>query len=475
MVFSSNLFLFYFLPFVLSGYHLTSKRFQNLFLFFASSLFYIWGGGSQIILLYLYILVNFVIGKELQNDLTKAKSRKALLIAGIGANLSLLIYFKYLSFIIDTLKWIFPYLELRLGSLNGVALPVGISFFTFQAISYLVEIYRKEEIAQKNIIDFGVFLACFPHLVAGPVVRYSDISHELKNRRVSIDLAFDGFLRFSIGLAKKVLIANHLGAVANQVFTLPSLELTTPIAWLGILSYTFQIYFDFSGYSDMAIGLAKMFGFNFPENFQLPYSAKTITEFWRRWHITLSLWFRDFLYIPLGGNRKGEFQTYLNLFAVFFLCGLWHGANWTFAIWGFYHGILLVLERWLRGRWNFELSGTVGNIITFLLVAIGWVFFRAETWKEALHFLHVLFFGAVSGLKSYEFFPFAFYLRPETIFYLIVAFVFSVIDWKQAFKVFNEESNFIWKLKGVMGLSLFLLSAVYLSTSGFNPFIYFRF
>jgi alginate O-acetyltransferase complex protein AlgI len=305
------------------------------------------------------------------------------------------------------------------------------------------------------------------------VVRYSDISHELRQRTVSVELSYEGFVRFSVGLAKKVLLANPLGQVADTVFSLDAGGLTTPVAWLGIIAYTFQIYFDFSGYSDMAIGLARFFGFHFPENFNQPYRARSVTEFWRRWHMTLSRWFRDFLYVPLGGNRKGTARTYANLFLVFLLCGLWHGAAYTFALWGLYHGALLVIERLVKNRTGFEPSGVTGTVYAFLMVTIGWVFFRSDHLGSAFRYLGTLFGRA--GHSAPSLYPFRFYLQNDTLAYLLIAGFVAFVPYQRLVSRMNLASPRVRIAQGTAAMLLLLMATLGLSTSGFRAFIYYRF
>ena len=474
MVFSSNLFLFGFLPIALASYHVTPKRWQNHALFVLSSLFYIWGGGLMILLLYSYIGVNFYVGRLIHRRREQGLEPRVAFMLGIAFNLLLLSYFKYAGFLSHEIERVFASWNLQLDAFHGIPLPVGISFFCFQAVSYLVEVYRGQDRPQARLVDFGLFLACFPHLVAGPVVRYSEISDELRDRKTSIALGYEGFLRFSVGLGKKVLLANPMGALADQVFGLPNAELSTPLAWLGIVAYSFQIYFDFSGYSDMAIGLARFFGFHFPENFNHPYRASSVTDFWRRWHMTLSRWFRDFLYIPLGGNQKGPVRTYGNLFLVFLLCGLWHGASWTFAVWGLYHGVLLVIERLLKDHGGYEPSGLAGTVYTFSMVTIGWVFFRSDDIGFGFHYLGLLF-GQGAGDVSASLYPLRYYLQNDRIVYLVVAAFLSFVPYERLLEGVAQASSGARIAQGTGAMALVLLASLYLSTSGFNPFIYFRF
>ncbi len=341
MVFSSNLFLFVFLPVFLGGLLLTPARFRNGFILLSSLVFYAAGSGELLWILLFSIFWNFVIARFIAR-----KPTKPVLALGITVNLALIVYYKYGNFFWKELAESLSGIGFSLdGPAMSIALPIGISFFTFQATSYLIDVYRRTIKPADTLIGFGMYLANFPQLIAGPIVRYADVADRIRHRPITLEGFTGGINRFCVGIGKKVLLADPTGEIADLVFALPSDELTTPLAWLGVTAYTFQIYFDFSGYSDMAIGLGLMMGFTFPENFDQPYRSRSITEFWRRWHMTLSSWFRDYLYIPLGGNRSGRARTYFNLFMVFFFCGLWHGAAYTFVVWGMFHGILLTFER----------------------------------------------------------------------------------------------------------------------------------
>lgn len=471
MVFSSNLFLFLFLPAVLTLNYLLPGRLRNAFLFLASTFFYLWGAGPVVVPFLLGIAFNYYAGELIVR--TTGRRAKVVLAVTLGANLGMLVYYKYTNFFAEQVRWLLHQAGHEWTPPLKVVLPIGISFFVFQAMTYPIELYQRKEKPAKSLIDLGAYLALFAHLIAGPVVRYSDISRELAHRHIALDRVFYGLRRFSVGLAKKVLIANQMGLVADQMFGLPQASLTPSLAWLGTVCYSFQILFDFSGYSDMAIGMAEFLGFHFPENFDDPYRSKSITEFWRRWHMTLSRWFRDFLYIPLGGNRHGPLRTYLNLFTVFFLCGLWHGASWNFVVWGAFHGLLLTGERVLKNRFGFEPSGTVGNVVTFLLVCVGWVFFRAPDVTAAWGHLQVMF--GLAKTSTPELFPLAHYLTNSAVFYL---FVSVVLCWapREGFRelaVWTRPAG-VW-LVGITSLALIFYSATVLSTVAFNPFIYFRF
>jgi alginate O-acetyltransferase complex protein AlgI len=472
MVFSSNLFLFGFLPLVVSLYFAVPRRFRNHFLFLMSVFFYFWGCGPVIFVYLACLTLNHYAGHWIRN--APGKRARRILAGVLVLDLAVLVYYKYFNFLSDQFSALLGTLSIQWQPAWRVALPIGVSFFVFKAMSYPIEVYRRLETPPRRLVDFGAWLSLFPDFIAGPIVRYSDVSREMFQRTVTLDLFFSGLSRFALGLGKKVLIANRLGFVADRIFGLPLAETTPGLAWLGLVCYTFQIYYDFSGYSDMAIGLGRFFGFHFPENFNQPYRSKNVTEFWRRWHMTLSRWFRDFLWFPLGANRKGALRTYFNLFLVFLLCGLWHGAAWTFVIWGAYYGILLVFELYLKNRWRFEFSGSLGNGYTMLAVVLGWVFFRSPDASSALAYLKVLF-GLAPETNTFLFYSAGYYLEADVIVALTAAILFAWLPVERWEKSSFWESAPGVALTGLTSLSLILLSAVVLSTVGFNPFIYFRF
>ena len=351
MIFASSLFLFLFLPLTLTGYFLIRPNqpyLRNLFLLLMSLIFYAWGEPVYVFLMIGSIIMNYTTGVLLHLQRQKSPrifTEKRILYICIVGNLGLLFYFKYANFFINNLNGILQNLSIPTISYSEIPLPIGICFFTFQAMSYVIDVYRKETDVQFNPINCALYVSLFPQLIAGPIVRYHDVAQQIVSRTVARSQFSSGIQRFIFGLAKKTMLANPLGEVADKIFAVPVHEVTTSMAWLGIICYTLQVYFDFSGYSDMAIGLGRLFGFEFLENFNYPYIAESMRDFWRRWHISLSTWFRDYLYIPLGGNRGSSLRTYLNLWTVFLLCGLWHGASWNFIIWGALHGASLVIER----------------------------------------------------------------------------------------------------------------------------------
>jgi alginate O-acetyltransferase complex protein AlgI len=475
VLFSSNIFIFVFLPAILAIYYLTSivtSRITalNVVLFCFSVFFYFWGNGFTAVILLGSIALNFAHGRLLDPSRAHPR-RKLILIDGVLANLAILFYFKYAGFTYQNLRPILSGLGIALPpDFEPPLLPVGVSFFTFMSTAYLIEVYRTG-LRARSLLDYGLYLSLFAHLVAGPIVRYSELKNEIESRHLSSKALFEGVWRFCIGLGKKVLIADNLAITADAAYGSQPGELTVALAWLGAICYAFQIFFDFSGYTDMAIGIARMFGFHFPENFAQPYRAASITEFWRRWHMTLTRWFRDFVYIPLGGNRRGGVRTYLNLIVVFLLCGLWHGAAWTFVTWGMYHGLLLVMERILSTRFNFQGRGLVGVILTFLLVMVGWVFFRATTLEQSWSYL-----ATMVGRSSHPAatLPISHYLTNSTMFFLLVAAALAFAPAMPTLLPRLPKPLFV-AFRGTAALTILVLSLGYLSDATFAPFIYFRF
>ena len=350
-------FIFIFLPVVLAAYYLLRPAYRNTVLLMASLFFYAWGEPRYLLIMLFTITINYCGAMLIDTYRSRAK---LILCLSILANLGILVYFKYTNFIFENINALFR------GNLEfiHVIMPIGISFYTFQAMSYLVDVYRKDCSVQKNFYDLMLYIVLFPQMIAGPIVKYHDVEQQIKSRETTLEDFSAGLRRFIVGLAKKVLIANSMGAVVERIFTSDTATFSTPIAWLGAVAYTFQLYYDFSGYSDMAIGLGRMFGFRFLENFNYPYISSSITEFWRRWHISLSTWFKEYLYIPLGGNRCGNVRTYFNLFVVFVATGVWHGASWNFVLWGLWHGFFIILERFFS--WHKKECGVMGNIIRHL-------------------------------------------------------------------------------------------------------------
>jgi alginate O-acetyltransferase complex protein AlgI len=469
MVFSSLIFLFSFLPFILVGNFIwKNNRWQNILLFLGSLYFYAWGEKEKVFIMIGSILVNFIVGKLVDSE-NKEIRRKTFLAIGIIVNLGVLLFFKYSEFLVENINLILSIISVNeIKVLRYEKLPIGISFYTFQSISYLIDVYRREVKAQKNFINLGLYIALFPQLIAGPIVRYQEIHDQLKNRIQSLKKFESGVKRFIIGLAKKMLLANPIAFVVDEILILPPDQLSTGLAWVAIAGYSLQIYFDFSGYSDMAIGLGKMFGFDFPENFRFPYIAKSIREFWTRWHITLSVWFRDYLYISLGGNRKNKFFTYRNLIIVFFITGLWHGASWNFILWGLYHGFFMIIERIGFSKILKSLPSFIQHGYTILVVAIGWSLFRIEDFEQLISFEKVLFGSQLNtGVEISE--------MTGVYFWLIFAIAcFAAIPFSsRGQKILQKES--LTPAINLMYLVLFIFTVLDLTNSTYNPFIYFRF
>ena len=469
MIFSSILFTFLFLPIVLGLHFIIPKRFRNLFILFTSLFFYAWGEQVLVLLMIGLVCINYVIGNIMSEFQKKNRERnsKTTLITGLIINLTILGYFKYSHFSIDILSQLGLNLDI-----SKITLPIGISFFTFQSLSYLIDVYRKNIVVEKNLINLGMYISLFPQLVAGPIVRYADISKEILNRNISISQFKIGITRFIVGFAKKVLIANNVGLIADEVFAIAPDELSTSLGWIGIICYSIQIYYDFSGYSDMAIGLGKMLGFNFNENFRHPYMSKSIREFWRRWHISLSSWFKDYLYISLGGNRKGKYWTYANLLIVFIITGLWHGASWNFVVWGMFHGLFLIIERFNITPSFFKLN-IFSRVYTLLVVMIGWVIFRAENLELGIHYITKLF-SFTSGSNNY---PYIF-INNFVLANLLIGIVFSFPVRKLIARKTNsflKNTILVDFLNYSFYILLFIFSITELAHSTYNPFIYFRF
>jgi len=483
LVFSSTVFLFAFLPAVLIVYSATPRALRNLWLLAASLLFYAWGETWFVLVMLASIAVNYLLGLGM-GSFSQPRARRVLLAAGVASNVGLLGTYKYANFIVHNLNAILHGVGMGPVELAPIHLPIGISFFTFQALSYVIDVYRGDAPAQRNPLRLALYIALFPKVAQGPIVRYAHIADQLVKRTLKREDFVDGVRRFIIGLAKKVLIANTLGRPADRIFAIPAGELTPALAWLGAVCYTSQIYFDFAGYSDMAIGLGRMFGFHFLENFSYPYVSQSIREFWRRWHISLSSWFRDYVYIPLGGNRRSAARTHLNLFLVFFLCGLWHGASWTFVIWGMCHGIFMVLERSRIGDWLSRAWRPVRHAYALLVVTTGWVVFRAETLPQAWAMLRAMAgFAAGQGVRYHVWL----YLTPEVMLALVIAVAGSaplapaLTEWRARTIAAHQDAvgraldiGTSFGMAGVFVL-LLVVSAVWLSAGTYNPFIYFRF
>lgn len=475
MVFSSVIFLFLFLPLTLCIHYILPFKFKNLFLFTVSVLFYAWGEGALTLLILLSIGINYLAGLGISFFQNQKPVWAALLLAfAITLNLSVLIYFKYFHFIIENIQR----LGLFTNQLNPyMHLPIGISFYTFHIISYLMDVYRRDTAPQKNPLDLGLYIFLFPQLVAGPIIRYKDISSKIASRFILGEAFWYGVKRFIRGLAKKIILANTLAITADAVFNL-KLQQPASMIWLGAICYTLQIYFDFSGYSDMALGLGKMMGFQFPENFNYPYCARSLQDFWQRWHISLSTWFRDYLYIPLGGNKKGALITYRNLCIVFFITGLWHGSSWNFIAWGMFHGLFLILERIGLKTLLQSCHSVFQRLYTLLIVVIAWVFFRAENLTQALHILKQMFvpqqsenYAAIEQINAYSLFVF--------VLALIVSFKARHYIANRYYNVYTKLQMpfqyLIQSFQFILYMGLFVYCLAELSIGNYNPFIYFRF
>ena len=470
MVFSSITFLIYFLPIFLLLYHLVPHKYKNALILIASIYFYSWGGPKFILVILGTTCLDYFLVKAMNNQKTQSAKTRFLIIS-LCLNLGLLFYFKYCNFFIDNINAAFgtkiTWLE--------VVLPIGISFYTFESLTYVLDVYRGIHKPLKNFWHYQTYILLFPKLIAGPIVRYHEIADQITNREKNYtsSIKLSGFLIFCIGLAKKTIIANTLGIQADAVFKLPPEQIDTIAAWVGALAYSFQIYFDFSGYSDMAIGLGKMMGFKFPENFNNPYTSKSITEFWRRWHMTLGTWMKNYLYIPLGGNQVNNFKLYRNLIFVFLISGLWHGASWNFILWGAYHGLFLVLERLFLIKFYKKIGNWFSLPLTFIIVITGWVLFRNENINQG--------FYIIKQLYSFQFFDGKFTLNNDFLFMASLALLFSFFTITKTTRSFQEKiygeqfSKSSQWLAVSASIILFYISLSFISALDFNPFIYFRF
>ena len=463
MVFSSIVFLFYYLPLVLAVYCLIPKKYRNLWLFVVNLVFYGWGEPVYVLLMVFSICLNYTSGRLIgAYRADRRKKAKAVLFVNTAVNLLLLIIFKYADLLVGS----FNQLCGTALPLPGLSLPIGISFYTFQTMSYPIDVYRGDADVQKDFIRFGTFVALFPQLIAGPIVRYKDIACQLEERTLTTDRFSSGVERFTVGLGKKVLLANNIGALWDAYASASSL--TVSGAWLGALAFSLQLYFDFSGYSDMAIGLGRMLGFEFLENFNYPYISRSITEFWRRWHISLGTWFRDYLYIPLGGNRRGLPRQLLNILIVWALTGLWHGANWTFLLWGLYYAFFLIIEKLFLLK-KLQKSVVLSRIYTLLVVVFGWMLFQLDSVPEVLHYWKAMIGIGVSGLaESRDFYYLGSYLAALT------AGIIGATPLPK--KMFGKlPDRIVYAAKPILILLILVFSTAYLVNSTYNPFLYFRF
>ncbi len=466
MVFSSAIFIFLFLPLVLLCYFLSPRKLKNYVLLFFSLVFYIFGGPKFLLVLLAVVLIDYV-GAIL---IHKTNKKKLFLILTITCNILVLVYFKYTGFFLENVNSIFG---LKI-TIPKIVLPIGISFYTFQAMSYVIDVYRNKVKLQKNFLTLLLYVSLFPQLVAGPIVRYETIEDELNNRKETFNDISEGIKRFILGLAKKVIIANQMGLLADTIFGLN--ELSTPVAILGGIAYMFQIYFDFSAYSDMAIGLGRIFGFKFLENFNFPYISKSITEFWRRWHISLSTWFRDYIYIPLGGNRKGIKRQIINMLIVWLLTGFWHGAEWNFVLWGLYYFIFLVLEKFVLNKFLDKLPNVLKHVYAIVVIYFGWILFRCDSMELLKHYFNALFSFNFSAMSFNEI---LIYLESYYV-YFILAIIFSTpVYYKLVEKISsvkNKKLKLVLDIIHYLGLIvIFIITIMFLAYSSYNPFIYFRF
>ena len=496
MMFSSPIFLFLFFPIVVSVHWFCGHKVRNYFLLLSSLIFYAWGEGRYVVLLLVSIVANYFFGIMIDRYRTPITA-KLILLSALIFNLGILLFFKYAAFFLQTLITLSPFSHNVLSATDSKHLPIGLSFFTFQAIAYIIDVNRELHGSQRNPFKFALFMAMFPKITAGPIIRYSEIEPDLTKRTISFELFVSGVERFIFGLGKKVLLANVLAKAAEPIFLVPGSDLTLGLAWLGIICYTFQIYFDFSGYSDMAIGLGRMLGFRIQENFNYPYISQTITEFWRRWHISLSSWFRDYLFIPLsyalmtekvrsriaqGTDNSAAIRTFGTVAFVFTLCGLWHGANWNFIVWGMLHGVLIAMEGTLFSKLLKKCPRIIRHLYTLMAIMLTWVFFRTATLSSASDYFKALAgFGKGYGTTSYA----AFYLDNEMIFTLMIALVAStpVIQWFKSSLVNVLDLQRMGAMQTVLITSgkvwilsiIFAYSLVALAAGTYNPFLYYQF
>lgn len=468
MLFSSIVFLFTFLSAVMILYYLLPVRFRNVILLLASLVFYAWGEPVYLFLMLLSILFNYFSGLDIARNLQDKRAAKRSLVFNLIINLAVLGFFKYEGFVLDTLNGILPVHI----SYHALPLPIGISFYTFQILSYIIDVYRGNVKVQTNLPNFALYVTMFPQLIAGPIVQYADVDEQLASREVSWTKFGEGSMYFIRGLAKKVLLANTSGMIFTEVSGLAKGNVAVMTAWLGAFAYMFQIYFDFSGYSDMAIGLGKMLGFEFNMNFNYPYVSKSITEFWRRWHISLSSWFRDYVYIPLGGNRVSKIKHIRNLLIVWFLTGLWHGAAWNFVAWGLYYGVILIIEKYLLSPVLDRLPDVVRHIYSIVLVVIGWVLFFSSSFGQAADYIRVMFGAGAHGFADRES---MYLLTSNLILWLILIFGSTpLVHFRYEHMLRSKKWN-TTIINSVVYAALFIVCIAYLVTETYNPFLYFRF
>ncbi len=473
MVFSSTIFLVYFFPAFLLLYWITPVKYKNYTALAASVFFYAWGAPRFIFVVLSVLLIDYYLGNKIYES--EGRKKKVYLLISILVNVGMLFYFKYANFFVDNLNVVLTQLGFTTIGWTRIILPIGISFFTFQEMSYTIDIYRGEHKPLKKFSDYMLFIFLFSHLIAGPIVTYHVLANDIvdRSKKLNNNYRLAGLFRFSIGLARKVLIANTLGEVADSIFDQPIANLSAGDCWLGAIAYTFQLYFDFAGYSDMAIGIGKVLGFDFPENFNNPYVSQSITEFWKRWHITLGQWMRSYLYIPLGGNRVSEYRVYFNLITVFLISGFWHGASWTFVAWGAYHGFFMICDRLFLDKLLAPVGRPVRTALTFLLAVFGWVLFRAETMSQAVHYIYRMLLLKNLHLQTN--------LSARFCFMLAVAGVFSLAAY---YKPWEKKQVWVYQVNHstIMAIGMFLTTILLyvlclsqITATQFNPFIYFRF
>lgn len=461
MVFSSAIFLFVFLPATLFAYYLIHPRYKNCLLLLASLFFYSWGEPKNVFVMLVSILINYVCALLIYKLREKWTTQNLVFVIAILFNIGLLFYFKYIDFAIRNFNFVF---HANLNQKN-IALPIGISFFTFQILSYIIDVKREKVPVQKNPLNLGLYISFFPQLIAGPIVRYIDVNEQIQKRSIDIGKFNNGCRRFMTGFSKKILIADQLAPYINSIFSQHGIS--APCAWFGIIAYTLQIYFDFSGYSDMAIGLGKMFGFDFLENFNYPYISKTVKDFWRRWHISLSQWFRDYVYIPLGGSRVGKIRALVNLFVVWALTGFWHGASWNFVFWGVYYFIFLVLERSKLGRIIEKMPACLQHFYAALVILFGWIFFRESGLKNSLKYVRNLF-----KFESAMWVDFIWNIDIKFVFCIVAGILFSTPIIPVLRKRLGTKSDVVYDISVFV---LFIIAIAFLLGTGFSPFLYFRF
>ena len=467
MLFSSMVFLWIFLPIVFCGYHLLKDQYKNIWLLVASLIFYSWGEPAYIFLMLFSIIVNYLLGIWMD----RYAKKKTVLIVAIIFNLMILGYFKYFSSMMGALNGL---IGKELIQVKTIILPLGISFYTFQIMSYIIDLYRGEIKVQKNIFRLALYITFFPQLVAGPIVKYHDVENQIAHRECTPEKIGYGIKRFIYGLGKKVIISNSIASVVDTIFTNSVDTISTLWVWIGVFLYTLQIYYDFSGYSDMAIGLGKMFGFDFMENFNYPYISKSIQEFWRRWHISLSTWFKEYVYIPLGGNRKGKVRTYFNLWIVFALTGIWHGATLNFLIWGLWHGLFMFIERLgVKKLLDKNPLKIINYIYTMFVVIVGWAMFRCDSWKQAYDTLYAMFKGGrvTNEMLWYNI------ASTRSLVIIVIAIILAGPLQKIFPKLesqFKGEQNFCL-LEGILQFIILLIAIMFLVSGQYNPFIYFKF